>query len=55
MFICDDCLKKNDIDDPLSLFAPRSYGPCECCGDNKSCSDIPSRRLARLATEEKEE
>lgn len=41
MFICENCLKNRDMDNEFMVLfmSPRSYGPCELCGNNGVCSD----------------
>lgn len=41
MFYCEECRIKNDW--PKSLFM--SCGPCEICGESRSCYDVKSSKL----------
>ena len=41
MFYCSKCAKIKDW--PVSIF--ESYGPCEVCGEQTICSDVPSSQL----------
>lgn len=41
MFICTICLEKYYTNFGLST----SFGPCECCGEKKTCYDIASKFL----------
>ena len=36
MFICEDCLTKDDV--VSGMF--RIYGPCEVCGHYRKCYDV---------------
>jgi hypothetical protein len=57
MFLCDDCLKKFNIDDFWADIASRSRGPCESCKKSAICYDIHHsaiRPAKYKATEEKQ-
>jgi hypothetical protein len=43
MFLCDECLKKLEIEPPFRIF--RSQGPCEDCRKVRVCADYPTRLL----------
>lgn len=38
MFLCD---KDYDANPDLKMLCPRSYGPCEVCGETGACYDVP--------------
>lgn len=42
MFVCEECIKNYDVDDPLDVFLMMgSHGPCEDCGKVRDCYDLP--------------
>jgi hypothetical protein len=45
MFYCQPCAAKNDW--PHFYGMPLSRGPCEECGKQASCVDVPSASLKR--------
>ncbi len=53
MFYCEKCAKENGW--PFEFWFPMSYGPCEICKTTTSCVDVPSYRLSKQKTSEKED
>lgn len=41
MLYCDPCAEPRGW--PVTMF--RSHGRCECCGETRVCSDLPSSQL----------
>jgi hypothetical protein len=54
MFYCDPCAKVNEW--PFALWN-RSFGPCEICGNDSECNDVPSSHLppARIVVRREEQ
>lgn len=46
MFYCKSCAEEHDYPESIRV----SFGPCEICGTNGDCYDVPSSHLPRPKT-----
>lgn len=51
MFYCDECAENNKHPYPTLC---RSFGPCEICGETRTCNDLSSKFLLKIKENQNE-